>query len=409
METKTFRAENMLAALELVKKELGSDAIVISVRQVLAAPAWQVWQKPMIEVLAMKGKGIPKIATERKEAPESSNPVYDRKDILRGNKLDGYESGRRTEISQILIREAEKNNFVSKNPSRQNSALKNIDDETTNKSQLFARIIDKKQEPPLIIEKYKDFLLNQGIDVQLINLISKNCLEVLSEQAYENDQRVQEYFKIQLAASLRYAKQKNHVTRAICLVGSSGCGKTSVCAKLIIRISNILGKKVIWVCADTNKISAIAEARIYAETIGIPLKLAYTPEELSSIVKVSELEANYVVIDTSAINPHSEENLVEMKSLMQAIPQIPVWLVAAASTPYYVQSNVYNVIKSFNLRGLVLTKMDETSRFGDAFSFAWKSQIPLTYFSNGPKIIDDLKPADSDYLVNALFKERQES
>ena len=51
MKSQTFRAENMLAALEQVRTELGPEAVILSVRKVLDGPAWQVWKKPVVEVV----------------------------------------------------------------------------------------------------------------------------------------------------------------------------------------------------------------------------------------------------------------------------------------------------------------------------------------------------------------------
>ena len=53
MGTQTFQAESVTDALQNVQRELGPDALVISVREVPGGPAWQVWRKPMIEVVAL--------------------------------------------------------------------------------------------------------------------------------------------------------------------------------------------------------------------------------------------------------------------------------------------------------------------------------------------------------------------
>ena len=54
MKQRTFRAKNMAEAVEQVKKTLGKDAIIVSVRQVLLDPAWMIWQTPGVEVLAVR-------------------------------------------------------------------------------------------------------------------------------------------------------------------------------------------------------------------------------------------------------------------------------------------------------------------------------------------------------------------
>ena len=54
MITRTFRAETMMKALEQIKKDLGPDALVVSARQIPGGQPWQVWLKPVYEVIAVR-------------------------------------------------------------------------------------------------------------------------------------------------------------------------------------------------------------------------------------------------------------------------------------------------------------------------------------------------------------------
>ena len=51
MATQTFRAPDVMTALEEVQRQLGPEAIIVSVQQVQAGPSWQVWRKPEVEVI----------------------------------------------------------------------------------------------------------------------------------------------------------------------------------------------------------------------------------------------------------------------------------------------------------------------------------------------------------------------
>ncbi len=54
MITRTFRAETMMQALEQVKRDLGPEALVVTARQIPAGQPWQVWRKPMVEIVAVR-------------------------------------------------------------------------------------------------------------------------------------------------------------------------------------------------------------------------------------------------------------------------------------------------------------------------------------------------------------------
>ena len=100
MLTKTFRAPNMLEALQEIQKELGPDAIVLSMREIPAGPLWQVWNKPGVEVVATRyisgNKQLEK-AVEEQSHQRHETPV----------------TPGRKEIEAILNAIAEKNQNIS--------------------------------------------------------------------------------------------------------------------------------------------------------------------------------------------------------------------------------------------------------------------------------------------------------
>jgi flagellar biosynthesis protein FlhF len=412
METRTVRAENMLAAMEMIKRDLGPEAIVISVRQVLAAPAWQVWQKPMIEVLAMKPV-IDKdpVLPEKKAATPRTEMIYDRKDLISDRVEPSKEQKLECKRSHGKISSKNEEELrlwsVEANVINEKETLEKFQQELRSSlKSTSSKKVFEKNSLSAVVKKYYDLLIKGGVDEQLTQRVSRNCIDTLSKNAYENETRVKEYFKLQLNASLKFYKQKERNPKVICFVGTSGSGKTATCAKLIVKLSNGLEKKITWVSADTIKIGAISEARAYAETIGVALKLAYTPEELSSIVKVAELESNYVIVDTPAFNPFAKESISELGDLLASLPQRNTWLVASASTSGINLASAYASTQSLAPKGLILTKFDETARVGEAVNLAWQSQLPMVYFSIGPRILNDLIPAEANLIVDALFEER---
>ena len=99
MQTKTYRAPNMLAALQEIQRELGPNAIVLSMREVSGGPSWQVWNKPGVEVVASTEIPVRK--------PEHS-------EILRKEQDENIPG--RKEIEAILTALAEKRKLISDPP-----------------------------------------------------------------------------------------------------------------------------------------------------------------------------------------------------------------------------------------------------------------------------------------------------
>ena len=65
-----------------------------------------------------------------------------------------------------------------------------------------------------------------------------------------------------------------------------------------------MGKKVVWISADTIRAGAIAETKAYADAIGVPLRLAYTPEDLTSLIRTNQ-DADLILVDTPRITSYN--------------------------------------------------------------------------------------------------------
>ena len=439
---KSFKAPDMVAALDLVKAELGQDAVILSVRQVPGGSTWQVWKKPGVEVLA--------IAPEQEEAPVhvgsrldvSSSP----EDILRqlGQKeieqQDETESLMQEEEFSKLIMAAKTQ--IEEVPVSEKAmpaappALPKIDEivipdpplKVTRREPEEMITSDPEPEPelaepsrslvmeaaemafdyeivPETLKKLQYQLLDQGVDHELVKKIIRISADTLNPKALDDPKRTKNHLRQQLEAMLTI--QRSDVlsrNQVVCFIGTSGVGKTTAIAKLATRYTQRNGMKVIWVCADTIRTGAITEARTFADTLGIHLELVYTPADLVNIVR-DHRDADLILVDTPACNPRREADVVSLGEMLTAIPNRLTYVVAPATAKDSDLMKAISAFSLFNLKGLLLTKLDETCTYGSPFNIAWRSKLPLTYFSTGPQIFDQIHLADPNELVTALFVE----
>lgn len=75
MITRTFRAETMMQALEQVKRDLGPEALVVTARQIPAGQPWQVWRKPMVEIVAVRLEAGEDSSSAVSGTPKENAPV----------------------------------------------------------------------------------------------------------------------------------------------------------------------------------------------------------------------------------------------------------------------------------------------------------------------------------------------
>jgi flagellar biosynthesis protein FlhF len=372
MASHLFRANNMLEALEDIQQELGTEAIVVSVREYPNYPSWQMWRKKGVEVIAIPGN-LP--AKAIKEEP----PVEVKQDGLLASAPmtfdEGFPGMRQHDPAALLATKmAERSRSVSR-------ALK----------------IDA-------LEETSQHLLQQGVDSELVEKIVMTCSRLMSPKTLEDPLRIRAYVSIQLKAGLRTRSQSSLSSdRIVCLIGRRGSGKTIAVAKLANLYAQIPGYRVSWICADTIRAGAIPEAKVYADALGIPLHLAYTPGELVEIVNNSK-EDDLILIDTQGCNPRSEQEVVQLGRLLTALPRRTTYMLAPATAKEDDLLDARAAFGVFNLQGIIASKLDDTSSFGDLHNFAWRTKIPLAYFTFESGIKDGLLVANPGLLVDALMR-----
>lgn len=423
MLTKTFRAPNMLLALKNVQAELGSDAMIISMREVPSGPIWAAWKKPGVEVIASKAakNELPESKPAAKhDAPTQEDlkkEIENLKLLVTGQKLPSPTSDlpvvdfkKEKSIVSAKKSEPEETHFdlsdfktLRDTPDAKINLIAEKTDAVISKTNTV--IVEKKLVPeiPSVLLAIKQSLLDQGVNTTLINKIIDANLDALSPAILEDFDRLDRFIKHQLTASLPPTRKSLALvpSKVMALTGLSGCGKTSCCAKLASFYMITMGKKVVWIEADTVRTSAIAEARTYAETLGIPLFLAYTPQELSELLE-SQKDADLILVDTAGCNPRNEDNVVELGSFLSAIPSGCTYLVASATTKEQDLHQTEKTLKQFGLKGVILTKTDETGSFGASFNLLWQSKLPLYFVSSGHQIFGNLKPGNPEQLACAV-------
>ena len=78
-------------------------------------------------------------------------------------------------------------------------------------------------------------------------------------------------------------------------------------------------------------------------------------------------------------------------------------LVIASNAKYEDLLEVYDSFKFLGLKDMIVTKLDESKSYGNVFSLIKKIKLPLSYFSVGQEVPDDIKVASSGFMIDCLF------
>lgn len=432
METKTYRAPNMLAALQEIQRDLGPNAIVLSMREVTNGPAWQVWSKPGVEVVATNE--LPSKREEQREKSKKDNdgPIPGQKDIeailAALSEKKNFQAIEPEKVARIKDQNTSRAHIgtvkeparwsppplslksTPNNESKFGKPVINVLGEVVNEILEESRISEKasgsEENLPPMLKLIQHRLLRQGLDKDLVGHLVQTNLRTLSPTVLADEGRLTRFMMKQLEASLHTQKNSMAIiqSRIMCLVGSTGSGKTSTCAKLAAYYKRILEKKVVWICADTIRAGAISETRMYAEALEVPHFFAYSPQELNEMIH-SQTEADLILIDTPGVNTLDEDKVAELGTFLNEIPSRSIYVTAPATTKGTDLVQMVSTFSLFKIKGLIATKMDETYSYGDIYNLMLTSHLPVLFFTNGSQVLGKLHQGEPAKLIAAIFGE----
>ncbi|MCI2068002.1 MAG: signal recognition particle-docking protein FtsY [Bacilli bacterium] len=213
-------------------------------------------------------------------------------------------------------------------------------------------------------------------------------------------------------ADLAFVKEGPTV---LLIVGVNGGGKTTTIAKLSKRYKDA-GKKILLVAADTFRAGAVEQLGVWAQRIGVDILTGPEGSDPSSLcydglTKAVKEKYDLVIVDTAGrlqnkVNLMNE--LAKMRRVMtKVIPSAPheSFLIIDANTGQngIEQAQVFK--EATPLTGIVITKMDGTSKGGIILAIRDKLGIPVRFIGLGEGM-DDLKEFDlDDYLYGLLVGE----
>lgn len=192
--------------------------------------------------------------------------------------------------------------------------------------------------------------------------------------------------------------------KVVAFFGPTGVGKTTTIAKLAAKFAIQEGYQVALVTADTYRISAVEQLKTYSDIMGIPIHVVYAADELKAVLD-SNQEKQLILIDTAGRSPHNNDQLDELKNLLQIDNAIEKYLVLSATTKY---KDALDIVKKFSVcvpHKVIFTKIDETRNIGTVVNLLYQSPMSLSYVTNGQNVPDDIELVDPNKLTKLILRD----
>jgi flagellar biosynthesis protein FlhF len=192
--------------------------------------------------------------------------------------------------------------------------------------------------------------------------------------------------------------------RVISFVGPAGSGKTTTLAKLAAQY--LFGDKlnVGILTTDTYRIGATEQLKIYADIMGLPMKVVSKKEEFKESLDAFG-EKDIILIDTPGKTYKDENYLMELKELFTIDPPIETNLILNITAN---QENMIETADRFgiiNYDNIIFTKLDEANNFGPIYNIIDYAGKPVFYVTKGQNVPQDLEKVDPGKLARLIVKD----
>jgi len=400
----------MPEAMEMVKADLGEDAVILQTRKVQE-------RNPLTGVVLNKVEIAAAI-----EMPEPFEPV--KPDKLR-------HSGQEMSLNQTKPHVSEDTDYFMKREDvmdRAGAILSHLKQENIEPASVLGKTAYDKaashnhisyqpqhknapgkhsvtSSPIDVLKEVFDStgikgMLQQTITLELFNAIEPG--EVLSME------RIYGAIKGILCSQIKIGRPPDAGERTgspICLamIGPTGVGKTTTLAKIAARLR--LQKKMngVLVTTDTYRLGATDQLRRYAQLIGLEIELVKDISLMPAIVAKHQA-ADFILVDTTGRSPRDPRHLEELKTLFGKTPKLSGYAFIPATSKAEDLNGFIRFYSQFPVSGWVVTKVDETFACSTLLGPVLENGLAISYLTDGQRVPEDLVTASAVSFERIFFQ-----
>ena len=383
MIIKKFEAETETQAILKAREELGEKAIVMNIKTTKPKGLFSFLRKTVVEVTAAideTGQGMSSTATIDLEQLKVA---------LNEEKAPSAIEEKLNSLTQLISTQISSNQDANEKKKESKKAEKEKKEDFWDKSlQLIYEQLVKNEVEPLYAKQMIYEVTKKGDkEIQLDNILSAVYQRIILN-----------------LGEMEIIQPQGRKPKIVFFIGPTGVGKTTTLAKIASKHKLEDNAKIAMITADTYRIAAVEQLKIYANILSVPVEVIYEVNELKdTIEKFSQYDL--ILVDTAGRSHKNLEQCQDVKDLISSIPEYEkeVYLVLSATTKYKDMQKIVDTYSDISDCRLIFTKLDETSAYGNILNMKLKTGLSLSYTTYGQDVPDDISIMDPQMIAKQLL------
>ena len=379
MQIKRFEARDMTSALRLIKNELGPDAVILSARNI----------KKENKLLGL----VKSVGVEVTAAVDTLDFAVKTNSVAFSGAMNAYRQ------------------YAASDTPGVRSPRCNARQHAKSRSELSKALPGPKDNAgPAADGVLGDLLahllahdVNRDLAADIVDHLNRRYAQVRLNSTEQVIAEIADRLHEKCAAGTVRATNQTGA-RIVSIVGPSGVGKTTTIAKLAVRYAIKQHQSVGLISLDADRIGAVAELRVYARAMGLPLKMAASPTACAAAVSEFR-QCDLILVDTAGLNPADTDEIDALKRCLDAMGSVKIYLALSALTKERDLDNTIRRLNPLPIEGLIFTKLDESCALGSLINLLWDQPLPLSYITDGRQVPDALKTGSVKKILQKLLED----
>ncbi len=403
---------DMNHALKMIKEDMGSDAVIISSRPVTQGGGrFGLFSRKVLEVTAAPANHFPKkppalnlggLVTSQREAERSrAYQEAERTVVAMEPVIDEISEMKHTLDEMIHSRD------------RPDKSADRIAEDVREMKSMMSYLLDqsgveKKEGLPRQFIALARILEERGVAPKYVETLIDELRDGVEGHAVPDTKTLVKLAAVRMRDTLTFggAMEKpgrgDKKPRVIAIVGPTGVGKTTTVAKLAANLVT-QGASVALATIDTYRIAAVEQLKIYAGLLNVPLEVIINPGDMAWALNLNR-DKDVVFIDTAGRSQRDLSQIEDLRRFLGGSNDIEIQLALAAPSSERQQEEAIKNFSPLGFSSIIFTKLDEAATLGPVFNQNVRTGTPISYFTVGQSVPEDIEEATAKRLLNGIFR-----